>query len=187
MIMIYTFKKLQLKKVPSCIGWYLSITSINDLFNIAMNEQTNYFVKKAVYSNLLNEKTNSYEKFISQSISTLADIHETNYFNEVVSIMNKSFNAQLKAIEEGTEVLVNSTMIGWTINTDCYNLLDVFISDKLVFPEAKEIKVMQYPNGSHWYVEIGNVLLNIKGKEKWDSEEEAQSVAENYLRSKNNV
>ena len=46
---------------------------------------------------------------------------------------------------------------------------------------------MQYPNGSHWYVEIGNVLLNINGKEKWDSEEEAQSVAENYLRSKNNV
>lgn len=51
MTMVYTFKKLQLKKVPSCIGWYLSITSINDLFRIAMNEQTNCFVKKAVYSN----------------------------------------------------------------------------------------------------------------------------------------
>lgn len=62
-----------------------------------------------------------------------------------------------------------------------------FTSDKLVFPETKEVKIMQYPNGSHWYIEIGNVLLNMNGKEKWDSEEEAQSIADEYLRSENSV
>ena len=53
-------------------------------------------------------------------------------------------------------------------------------SDRLVFP-GSTIKILQWPKGIHWYAKIGHVDIVVDGEQKWNTREQAEKAAQEYL------
>ena len=45
-----------------------------------------------------------------------------------------------------------------------------------------DIRLIQWKDGSHWYAKIGREDVVMYGKQKWDTKEEANKMAEKYLK-----
>lgn len=52
-----------------------------------------------------------------------------------------------------------------------------------LYPDYKEsdIRVSQYPGGTHWYVHVGDMELHQGVDIKWDTKAEAEAVAKKYV------
>jgi hypothetical protein len=54
-------------------------------------------------------------------------------------------------------------------------------SEELVFPEGGKARFLQWPNGHHWYVKIGDVDVKVDGEMKWDTKEKAEEAYQKFL------
>jgi len=63
-----------------------------------------------------------------------------------------------------------------------YDYLD---REELVFPELapKDVRIIQWPGGSHYYAKIGNTDVVVGGEQKWDTKMAAENAAAQYLRT----
>ena len=54
---------------------------------------------------------------------------------------------------------------------------------EFVFPDFKEndIRVKQFPMGTHWYAYVGSVELRDGDRVKWDTRDEAYNFAKRYI------
>lgn len=102
------------------------------------------------------------------------------------SIGDDIFNYKYKEINKGKKVYINSNGIGWFSEksiTDKYEILEERLSESLVYPEPT-IKVSQWPEGSHYYATVDNVQVEIDGKVKWNTAQEAEEAAKKFIKNK---
>lgn len=182
---MYTFKKLSLNKVPHLVEWYLCVDSKWILQTLAMNETSTNMISKAFdnFLDVASKRQKHFSNTLAICMQYVAEMNGCSFAEAVSKTLVEVTEKQMEMLNEGYEILFHKNMISWTVDKDnsIYTTLDVHISDELVFPENDKINLIQFPGGSHWYVEIGNVQVKIDGKDKWDTKEEAQAVANDYV------
>jgi len=67
---------------------------------------------------------------------------------------------------------------------DSFEILDTVEKKKLIFPQvtSKDIKIVRWPNGKHYYASVGGQQVTIDGQVKWNTPEEATEKAEEFLK-----
>lgn len=182
---MYTFKKLSLNKVPHLVNWYLCIDSKFMLQQLSMNEVSTNIISEA-FDNFLKVETKKQKHFsnsLAVAFNQIATLKECSFSEAISQTLVSVTQKQIELIDQGYTILFQSNMTSWCVDKDnsIYTTLDVHLSDSLVFPENDKINILQFPGGSHYYVEIGNVQVKINGKDKWDTSQEALAVAHEYV------
>ena len=181
---MYTFKKLSLNKVPHLVSWYLCIDSKWVLQSLGMNEISTNMISKA-YDNFLEvaKGKKHFSNNLAYAFQYYAELHKCSFSEAVARTLVQVTAKQIELLDQGYTILFYNNMITWSVDKDnsIYTTLDVRLSDTLVFPENEKINILQFPDGSHYYVEIGNVQVKIDGKEKWDTKQEALTIAHEYV------
>ncbi len=69
---------------------------------------------------------------------------------------------------------------------ETFKILKTEERKNLIFPTAslKDIRIIKWPNGTHYYAKIGNQDVCIGGEQKWNTKEKAQIAAEEFLFNK---
>lgn len=121
----------------------------------------------------------------------LAKTKGTNTLKEFWALRETQFKDMTKLILEGKTLYINPAG-GYTTNME--NIINRYESEKVktggkavirwpVFDES-DIRIKQWPGGTHYYAYIGPVQVKDGGKLKWDSESEARSAAMSYVTKK---
>jgi hypothetical protein len=89
---------------------------------------------------------------------------------------------RLKYIEKFGAIYVNKNG-GWMVMVDDKHYKIVATADSETWPEytKDDIHVSQWSQGSHWYARVGDQDVSEKGRDKWDSQSDAQAAAERRL------
>jgi len=182
---MYTFKKMSLNKCPQLINWYLCIDSKWMLQQLSMNEVSTNLISKA-FENFLkveSKKEKHFSNTLAIAFNQIADIKGISFSEAISQTLVSVSKKQMELLEKGNTILFQSNLTSWSYDkeNEFYTTLDVHISDTLVFPENYKINIVQFPGGSHYYVEVGSIQIKVDGCEKWDTYEEAQKVALDYV------
>lgn len=76
-------------------------------------------------------------------------------------------------------LFINS-VCGYFGTTKDYHATATHEVDNWILPDAK-VRIIQWPNGVHWYAKIGDLDIVVNGHEKWDSKEAAERAVERFL------
>ncbi len=97
-------------------------------------------------------------------------------------LTNKMNSAFIKLYNLDGSVLVNSAG-GCMMDDDTFETLQTIHKDKFVFPKEQDakIRIIKWPNGSHYYAKIGNEDVVVDGEQSWNTRKAAQAAAEQYL------
>jgi len=70
-----------------------------------------------------------------------------------------------------------------------FSIIEERQSKELIFPitSEKDIRIIQWKNGKHYYAKIGNSDVYWKGKQKWNSYNEAKQNAIEFLKENHNA
>jgi hypothetical protein len=95
------------------------------------------------------------------------------------------FNSRMQCILQSGKMYLNTNGAGFPHSKDIEIVEEI---EKEGWPEysKKDIKIIQWPNGKHFYAKIGKLDVVIDGIQKWDTYEEAKIAANNYFEEINN-
>lgn len=166
------------------LGWWLCITSENELLEYHSNHSDMYgkalenIVKgKEFMSDSVEHGPHLKEMPLSQSIWFTSMNNGKSVIKSIIDISSSVFNEQVKAIEKYGKVYINRVG-GW-----CWELLGEVkqFMDKrdLTFPDfdKNDIRVERFPNGKHYYAYIGGMQVRDGDVLKWNTYQEAYDTA----------
>jgi len=187
--MKYKFQRLQMKRVPRVIGWYLVIDNAKDLWLYRLNDNISQsIIGHAVIDDIEVKAGNKhYSTDLSNGISQLSKIRQQCFSDTLSQAIMQSQENQFKLIKKGYSILFAENGISYSIdkNNEIYNVLDEIIKDVPVFPECGDVHYSQWSNGIHWYARIGCTDIKDKnGNMKWLTKEEAEKASEWFLSNK---
>lgn len=184
--MKYLFRKIRLKKFPHMMhewvlvianGWqlmdYMEKTTETRV-HAAMTSGGEVLAGRAHHTNAL--------AFISE---TRAKCRETSFAHAMASILDEVYENRIKLLERGMVIYIKSSG-GYSYDTtgqEMYDILEEKTLDELHFPQ-EEVRYIKWPNGSHFYAKIGDVDIEWEGKQKWDTQEQAEEAVKFWKRSK---
>lgn len=87
-----------------------------------------------------------------------------------------------KYLKEKGPIFINRA--GGFCSVDAFRIKAEMKKDSLIFPDTKEkeIKISQFPGGTHFYASINAVSISFNGQGKWDSYPEAKAAVDAYLK-----
>ena len=88
------------------------------------------------------------------------------------------FERKYKGMSKSFPIYINIRG-GWSTTT---GLTPLKVIHAKTFPNSREhCKISQWPNGTHYYANIGCHRIVVNGREKWDSYQDAERAIEEYL------
>jgi hypothetical protein len=194
---MYTFCKIDLfgKTTP----WVLKIDSLSIYEEYNKIFHLNYF-KKGL--NDIKDRVNSWnsDKWKDKKykisghwtsevarLSEIAGSVDDNFYDLAIGfnkVTNDVIEAKLKAILNGDVIYVYETC-QWFVKPDSCKIIQTTQNKNLQYPKYSidDIRIIKWPNGSHYYAKIGNTDVVFKNIQKWNSAEEAMSAAKRYLKN----
>ena len=184
-------------------GWYVRVSSILDLYDwyYAFNGPAQ--IGSAVMD-FTNSKEFEYMKVHPES-GPLKDHYSTHYGSvlrvaaerlavskgsvsilELIDVLTDSvFKVKEKFINEGYTLYINKAGGFMPSLGPEYEVKETIISEELAFPEytEKDIKIIKWPNGIHYYAKVGSMDVVVDGDMKWKSEERAYEKAVEFLKA----
>lgn len=166
-------------------GWWLLIQ--DELELMSWYAKANGFAK-AWYDLKMNHKHSHYktmEAFLLElkchnhtNKKTFSNLDLAELYNEI------KYDTKSKMLSEHGSILINRAG-GFCIPSESVIIKQSVKNDELIFPDSgvKEIKIEKFPGGTHFYVSINSVPVIYKGYEKWDTREEAEKAANEYLKT----
>lgn len=102
---------------------------------------------------------------------------------EVQDFVNEVHDDRINSIEKYGAIYIQEVG-SYFFPSKTHKIIQEKVSKELVFPEGGEARFLQWPNGKHWYVKIGDVDVRVNGNSKWDSKEKAEKALARFLRKK---
>ena len=105
------------------------------------------------------------------------------FVEQSLTLENDVFNGKLRVLTEYGVIYLRSNGSYMTSNDNTV-VLESLHRENMVYPEydSKDIRVIQWPNGTHHYAKLGNMdVVDPDGNQKWDTYDEAYEAALNYL------
>ena len=164
-------------------GWWLKINSIDDLMNYHEKNDNRW---ARIFKNIINSKEyGSGDVHITKDALAVALYGQRRQMSTLDAVMNFKVTVitnQLNDLEECGEIYINCNG-GYCMKTPNSSYEQFVRRKKLLFPDYNEndIRISQFPMGTHFYVHIGDMELKENDKIKWDTYEEAKAVAMRYV------
>lgn len=184
--MKWTFVNIRLKKFPTMpTEWVLKISGEWELMEY-MRETTDTRVAAAVTD---FREVKAGRAHVGNVLNYMADMRAQNkgfsFAQGLVDVLDEVWHNRLAMLKEGKVLYIKGSG-GYSYDTvpgTFYDVLGEQGSEELHFPNL-EVRYLQWPNGTHWYAKIGDVDIEWKGKQKWDTKADAEYAVRQWKRSK---
>lgn len=170
-------------------GWWLKIDNVNDLIcyhqNIAGIYQKSFedFLHKGQeYKDTGNPYV--FKDTLTIAIVKFAESRNLTILDAIVQFRLMTASLQIQAIHENGYIVCNKVG-GYHCGPIDHSQ---FVRKKqFIWPDFKEsdIRISQFPGGTHWYVHIGEMELHENENLKWFTKEEARAAAMRYIEKEN--
>ncbi len=190
--MNWTFIKLQFVQYKKDCGWYLKITSIEQLLIYLMDyercKHAEAFINYTKSKEFHKEFKHKDDKWIGAYPHLTGKLESFNSIQAVITgevssslTFNFSQNTKFKLLQEYGHILINHNT-GCTWLTDRYKIVETIEMPDIIFPIDNKIKIIKWPAGKHYYAKVGALDVVIAGKQKWNTHTEAKRAGEEFLR-----
>jgi len=164
--------------------WFFMAKDFLDIFHI----------HEKIYPTLLEEAVHDivedrkmkrhFRTHLGNAVSTLAKLNETSpLVTELPNLVSKIRNGQYKILADYGHVLIRESG-SYMALTSNYEITEEVVKETLSFPERSltDIRIIQWPNGTHYYAKIGNEdVVDEDGNQKWNTHDEAYEKAIEYF------
>ena len=176
-------------------GWYFEVTS-PDQYNAIYerffaqaraNAVWDFFDSKEFHYNFNPANTQCRDHahsnltgyFIAQCEKAAEAKQPMSPFHMAVQLDQTASHVHLRLLQLGT-IYVNYNG-GWMTMAKGFTIINR--TKCATFPTwtRDDIKIIQWPGGTHFYAKIGTMDVMVDGKQKWDTRAEALQHAENYF------
>ncbi len=168
-ITTWNFRKCRLRGYPAMKAeWFLVITSLSELdrfINLTSRskaEQAFSEAKKLVLSSDGGPRIRGhFTNTLGAAAQMVSEIRGTSWVVGLANILAHTESAMRGILFRGHTLLIRQ--IGSFTCDDpeprLYDVLEETKSDKLIWPgfKSEDIRLIQWPNGTHWYAKIGNL------------------------------
>lgn len=178
-------KKLCGEGIVIDYGWMLKISNLGQL--MSYHEMVGKERNSKAFSDVVKVEKGKkhYTDRLGFTIHTIAEIHNWSIVGALTHITSVVIRNQLESIEAVGAIYVNRNggYFPYDENAEEYDRKN---NELLVFPTSdeiseKDIRIIQWPNGNHFYAKIGNEDVVWEGEQKWNTKAEAKRAAEKYL------
>jgi hypothetical protein len=144
--------------------------------NVAMEFHTRPIMKGAYkhYANLL-----------AHTIAVSSSLKEKSYIDEASYLYATFYKNCLEYVLKGIPILFNANYTYMPL-VDGLEIVEEIVNEKFEFPitkyTEKDIRIIKWDGGTHYYAKIGNEDVVYYGEQKWDNEPDARYAALQYLR-----
>ena len=185
---MFTIEKLQLKTMPSQVGWYVKISTLEELS--WWSTYRNKGFAESILGNYVRVRNGcnhvGHLSRIANAIRLKGIDAEDSFGDSLDDFIAHVVSNQWKLISTGYNIYVHPVGFGFTFDTEeynTYNLLESKENENLFASEfGVEVRYLQWEDGNHWYVKIG--VIDVCDKEnqyKWDTKEEAEQALFWYI------
>lgn len=159
--------------------WFLEIKDLDTLnayhkmiWGIRMKD-----FQRDIYCQAIGRHPSSDMGSVCQALGNVKGISAFRAFQELEETQHKQMSRQ---VIEGNTLYVNPAGGYSVVLEDITNRLS---SDDMQWPVLREgdIRIKQWPDGTHYYAYIGPVQVKDGGRCKWDSESDARTAAMAYV------
>ena len=194
---MYTF--VNLFRRGESWGWYVKVSSVEDLFNWYDGWNGSNIIGKAVYD-FMNSKEIEYMKVQPETFKShactpytgmlIAECNRLAVEKGQVSMMDlnsflvdKIFKVKLDIVGKGQTIYINKSGGFMPSLAPDYTINETITSNEFVFPAYTEqdIKITRWPNGVHYYARIAHMDVRVDGEMKWRTYELALEKAMLFL------
>lgn len=161
-------------------GWWLKIDSAEKLIDYHQKTEKLY---GDVIADYLHNKEGHWTNKRTYAVVMYAEKHHLTIYDAIIQFRMMIAQQQLDRIHEDGAIYINS--VGGYHSKATYN--QYVVKDKLIFPDFKssDIKIEQFPGGTHWYAYVGNMQVINGDIRKWNSYKEAYEYAKKYVSETN--
>lgn len=179
-------------------GWWLKISSFEDLINYYKNTKNSTKWWNVVDNYIQGKEFNEYKRKTSLRLTNQHMPHEKEAFLTQAVVLHASNNHQniMEAISEYCGSIASNqkrdlqecgviyiNRFGGYHGDSSKEKLPFVHREKMIFPDFKEneIRIKQFPKGTHWYAYIDDVQVRDGDTLKWNTYEEAYKIAKSYI------
>ena len=165
-------------------AWWLKITSQEELddYMIDVYMQGESYAIKDHLRLKRNNIRGHYTSYLANVCDSLASFKDTSFFSELGFLKEQFYKNASDVLAEHGQVYINS---GGGFNWK-REAKQIYQKEGFDFPmfSVEDIRVKKWPEGNHWYAYIGNVQLTNGDQVKWNTKEEAELFAKQYVSTK---
>lgn len=185
--MTYTFVKIK-SKMDGKAHWYfrpkdeLQVIEHWYKYPAAIIKEGTHIMVRKVLKTVNGHFRNNFEIAVEAYMSATGQDLRT----ALISVENKAFSSRLKDFGK-REIFLNQDMQVLLLDERIAEIVETVEKDALTFPdeekpEMKDVRLLVWPGGSHYYAKIGNLdVTDEQGNQKWNTKEEAMKAAEYYI------
>lgn len=156
-------------------GWWLKISDPEVLcyYHLHVDHWA-----KALKDYLYNDRRH-YTSTLTTAIVMYAEKKGLTILDAIMQFRMNVFSEQCKVIKEYGAICINKS--GGYHGVGEYSQ---FVNKKeMIWPDYKQsdIKITQFPGGTHWYVRINDFEVRENDKIKWDTYDEAYKIAQQFV------
>lgn len=161
---------------PDNNGWWLKVDSVEKL--IDYHRKTEKFYGD-VLTDYLHNKEYHWQNKRTLPIVMYAQKHHLTIIDAIIQFRLMVSQQQLERIHEDGAIYINSSG-GYHSISDYTHFI---VKDKLIFPDYKtnDIKIEQFPGGTHWYAYIKGVQVKDGSVNKWNTYKEAYEYIQKFI------
>lgn len=119
----------------------------------------------------------------AEVVMILSELKKKSVADCIGLLVQATIKGQIECIESCGSILINRNGGYFPGGRD--ELMGAIETDSLMWPldsvEARKVRYLKWPGGSHWYVKIGNEDLVVDGEQKWDTRELAEQAVRTYV------
>lgn len=170
-------------------GWWLKIDSADKLGDYHIKTQSVFgdCVVDYMHNKEEFDKTGDYRMFKNPRtypILLFGERRKLAILDAIIQFRLELVSHQIDAIRENGYILINKAG-GYHSGPTEYSQ---FVHRKtFTWPDFKEsdIRISQFPGGTHWYVRIGDMELHTGDEIKWNTKSDARMAALKYVAKEN--
>ena len=110
---------------------------------------------------------------------------ESSFVLGLVNVLDQVFEQQMRLLAQGN-ILYMKASGGYSFDDEegsRYELLQIKEDKEIAFPFT-EVRYISWPGGKHVYAKAGDVDIEWEGKQKWDTQQEAEKAVKDWRRSR---
>lgn len=115
-------------------------------------------------------------------LAYLAEMKGIDLLTALSELQGRVGRAMSMVLDAEGRLFVNS-LGGYFQYSDGMTVSDTKNIDVWALPEEK-VRIIQWPDGKHYYAKIGNEDIEFDGKQKWDTKAEAEIASKKFLEGK---
>jgi hypothetical protein len=169
--------KVSFPKMKLDYGYLFDIQNYDDLQGWWDNVRTS--ISQKDFSQAMLWKDGKAHK---NELAQLADVWGLDLVSALSRFQQHLGEGLDKVLQDRKRLFINAAG-GYFGYSDGLTISDTRTIDVWALP-TEAVRIIQWPDGSHFYAKIGNEDVVVAGKQKWDSRADAEAAGKKYLEGK---